>query len=237
MELYKYSNHRNSKYLKWLRTQKCIVSGMPADCAHHIRLGTNGGQGIKPSDYFCIPLTDEFHTVGSNSVHRIGEETFLMINDIEKVEFFIFYLNAFLKDIYTLKIDNKFKDKFDYLFELIEACERDNIKQAKTTSPAKLKAKSEKAKVSLLENEFYQNAKTLRKENDKELRKKLKASTPKTKTKIKISDSEYYQEAKELNRKYAKEMRDKNKESNSEYRKAQYQKLKALQKSYNKPSK
>lgn len=39
--------------------------------AHHVRIGMNGGTGIKPSDCYCVPLCAECH----NRVHR-GERTF-----------------------------------------------------------------------------------------------------------------------------------------------------------------
>ena len=77
MEFSKHKNHRNPNYLIWLREQPCVASGEKAQCAHHVRLGTNGGSSLKPSDYFCIPLIHEYHTTGLFAIHVVGEDTFL----------------------------------------------------------------------------------------------------------------------------------------------------------------
>lgn len=38
----------------------------------HIRIGTDGGLGRKPSDYYAIPLCKDYHT----ALHTDGEATF-----------------------------------------------------------------------------------------------------------------------------------------------------------------
>lgn len=238
MELYKYSSHRNTSYLKWLRTQKCIASGQDAECAHHIRLGTNGGKGIKPSDYFCIPLTNEYHTIGSFAVHRMGEESFLSHFKIDKVQFFIHYLEQFLLNYLEIPIDKTKTKNLEYLNTLIEVAE-DNNKTVKKVKKKVLKKKVLE-KVSITENEYYQKAKEFKREKDKELRKSLKKITPKQKvklpkSKIKASETEFYQTAKELQKDYAKKLRDKNKQKMSEYRKEQYKEAKKRAKELKKP--
>ena len=63
-------------HLKWIRTRFCeaILSG---GCggrveAAHVRTGTDGGMGMKPSDCWVIPLCTEHH----REQHRIGEAAF-----------------------------------------------------------------------------------------------------------------------------------------------------------------
>jgi hypothetical protein len=43
----------------------------PIECAH-VRLGTDGGTGIKPSDKWCISLCRAHHA----EQHQIGEQSF-----------------------------------------------------------------------------------------------------------------------------------------------------------------
>ena len=55
----------------WVRRHDCSVRGCrrtPIECAH-VRSGTNGGTGLKPSDRWVISLC-EFH---HREQHRIGE--------------------------------------------------------------------------------------------------------------------------------------------------------------------
>lgn len=40
--------------------------------AHHVRVGTGGGTGAKPSDRFCVPLCGAHHHEG----HQKGWKTF-----------------------------------------------------------------------------------------------------------------------------------------------------------------
>ena len=102
MELSKHKNHRNLKYLNWLRKQPCVVSGDKAQCAHHIRLGTNGGSSLKPSDYFCIPLLNEYHTTGSYAIHVVGENTFLKQLKLDRNKLFIQFLKQYLVEEFTV---------------------------------------------------------------------------------------------------------------------------------------
>jgi hypothetical protein len=229
MELFKYSNHRNVKYLSWLREQNCIVSGEKAQCAHHIRLGTNGGKGIKPSDYFCVPLTNEYHTTGSNAVHLIGEETFLEDNNIDKVEFFIYYLQQFLQETLGAKVDIKGLSRLDGLTAVIDKAESFNTTGSKPVKKKKKKV-STKPKISITENEFYQKSREYKREKDKELRRSIKESTKKVDDVN--SDDGYQQEAQKLRKASDKKRNDEYKEAQSAYRKKMYQKSKEIQKEY-----
>jgi hypothetical protein len=63
---------RSSKYLEYIRSQPCEISGRTNDVvAHHVRIGFFG-TGIKPSDYRCVPLHHQLH----QELHHIGEKTY-----------------------------------------------------------------------------------------------------------------------------------------------------------------
>ena len=66
---------RNWKYRAWVRSLPCAVCGLePAGEAAHT--GSDGGMSQKSSDYSCIPLCSDCHTLGEKAYHRIGRETF-----------------------------------------------------------------------------------------------------------------------------------------------------------------
>lgn len=211
MRLSKHKAHRNIKYLNWLREQKCVVSGKKAQCAHHIRLGTNGGTSIKPSDYFCIPLRNEFHTTGGRALHIIGEETFLEEFKLDKKLLFIEFMKSYLQEKFDIFYMLENKTHEDAILELITLIE---LNRPKNKSP-----KKKKAKKSISDDPYYQEAKELKRKKDKELRAKLKDK-----------DDDFYQMAKEINRARQKEYRDKNKAALSKYRKEQREKIKKLKK-------
>lgn len=47
------------------------LSSQPS-VAHHVRMGGNGGMGVKPSDYRTVPLTDLEH----RALHQMGEKEY-----------------------------------------------------------------------------------------------------------------------------------------------------------------
>ncbi|WP_129543841.1 DUF968 domain-containing protein [Serratia sp. 1D1416] len=53
-------------YLKWVKSQPCVISGIQADDAHHIIGHGQGGMGTKAHDLFTIPLCREEH----DALHR-----------------------------------------------------------------------------------------------------------------------------------------------------------------------
>lgn len=195
MNLSQHKAHRNDKYLAWLRTQNCVVSDKKAQCAHHIRLGTNGGTGIKPSDYFCIPLTNDNHTTGSNALHMIGEDTFLTEYDIDKEEIFIYYLSKFIKETMQIKVPRQ-SDAAKTIELLIKTIEETRAPQTKKRASTKDK------KI----DPYYEKSKEIKRESDKILRAKIKASTPKVKS-TSITENEFDQLAKEEKRIRDKELR------------------------------
>lgn len=58
----------------WIRRHHCCVPDclkLPIECAH-VRMGTDGGIGLKPSDRWTISLCTKHHA----EQHRIGERRF-----------------------------------------------------------------------------------------------------------------------------------------------------------------
>lgn len=64
---------RSPAHRAWVRGFACSACGSTTaiECAH-VRNGTDGGTGIKPSDKFCIALCKECHS----RQHQIGEPAF-----------------------------------------------------------------------------------------------------------------------------------------------------------------
>ncbi|WP_290736498.1 hypothetical protein [Halobacteriovorax sp. JY17] len=230
MHLSKHRGHRNQKYLTWLRGKNCVVSGKKAECAHHIRLGTNGGTSIKPSDYFCIPLLNEFHTTGSSALHIIGEETFLKLFGLSPKNLFITFLKEYLSENYDVLYMPGNKSPEEDISELISIIESKITRVAKSATKKASKPKMQGApKVSITESNYYQIAKKLKNDRDKALRKQLKEnSKDSTAPKKQFKGNEFYEKAKEEKRLKDREFRKKNKELAAKYKKEQSGKNKSL---------
>lgn len=231
--------------MTWLRSKNCVVTGSKAQCAHHIRLGTNGGSGLKPSDYFCIPLENEYHTHGSLAVHKIGEESFLSRFKLDKEKLFIGYMTDYLKENYQIVLETKGLESLVAITLLIDEIERRRParKVTKSNKTKKVKKSAEESikapKAS--ESEFYQKAKELKRVRDKELRDSMKSQRPKVKAKVStpkkasVTQDPYYQKAKELKKAQDKAMREKLKaqaknDSHSSANLEYYEKIKQEQK-------
>jgi hypothetical protein len=60
-------------HLDYIRNLPCIFCGRRSpSVAAHIRTGTDGGMGLKPSDRFTLPLCDADH----KHQHQVGEVQF-----------------------------------------------------------------------------------------------------------------------------------------------------------------
>lgn len=64
-------------HLKWIRGHECSVVNSHTACtgrieAAHVRMGTDGNLGTKPSDFWTIPLCSGHHAIQ----HNIGEIAF-----------------------------------------------------------------------------------------------------------------------------------------------------------------
>lgn len=65
----------------WVRRHCCSVPGSrrgPIECAH-IRTGTDGGAGMKPSDKWALSLCAFHH----HEQHSVGEQAFELLHDID----------------------------------------------------------------------------------------------------------------------------------------------------------
>ena len=74
MSLARLSSHRNKSYLEFIRTRPSTISQRAdgAMVAHHVRCLGGGGMGLKPSDYFCLPLLAAEHF----TLHNTGEKRY-----------------------------------------------------------------------------------------------------------------------------------------------------------------
>ena len=54
--------YQNEAYKGWIRMQPCAKCGMVGfSVAHHERGLGGGGVGMKPPDYYCVPLCNNCH--------------------------------------------------------------------------------------------------------------------------------------------------------------------------------
>jgi hypothetical protein len=68
----------------WVRRHHCSVPGckaLPIECAH-VRRGTDGGMGFKPSDCWVISLCSHHH----REQHQLGEGSFEIKYGLDLVE-------------------------------------------------------------------------------------------------------------------------------------------------------
>lgn len=65
----------NGAHLAWIRSLPCRVGSRACGSithAHHVRVGTGGGTGLKPPDRWAVPLCPRHHGEG----HQTGWSTF-----------------------------------------------------------------------------------------------------------------------------------------------------------------
>jgi hypothetical protein len=71
---------RRAQHLAFVRQLSCVACGKAAPSeAAHVRLGTDGGAGIKPSDRYSVPLCTSCHELQ----HRFGELRFWSVLRID----------------------------------------------------------------------------------------------------------------------------------------------------------
>jgi transcription elongation factor Elf1 len=83
---------RSPAHRKWVRGFACCACGSQSaiECAH-VRVGTDGGTGIKPSDRHCVSLCKPCHS----EQHQIGERAFEMKHKIDlKALAFAFFMRS-----------------------------------------------------------------------------------------------------------------------------------------------
>jgi len=65
---------QNEKHLSFIRSLPCCTCPKTAPCeAAHIRMGTNGGMGLKPTSEWVVPMCHKCHNLEQ---HRVGENAF-----------------------------------------------------------------------------------------------------------------------------------------------------------------
>lgn len=64
---------KNNHHLEFIRALPCVRCNNPApNQSAHVRIGNDGGMGLKPSDRYTVPLCGEHHS----QQHNVGEVTF-----------------------------------------------------------------------------------------------------------------------------------------------------------------
>jgi hypothetical protein len=91
----KENRERLPKWLKEIRTRKCVITHSQPVEAAHIRYGASS-MGMKPSDKLVLPLSPEMH----REQHRIGEAAFWCKYLPENPEFLLFCLKAGAEKLY-----------------------------------------------------------------------------------------------------------------------------------------
>ena len=71
---------RSPAHRAWVRGHACCACGsqVAIECAH-VRTGTDGGTGMKPSDRWCISLCKDCH----HNQHEMGEGPFEVFYGID----------------------------------------------------------------------------------------------------------------------------------------------------------
>ena len=66
---------RDEAYKAWIRMLPCVDCGVEglSEAAH---TGEDGGMSMKASDYSCVPLCRDCHTLAPWAYHRIGKKAF-----------------------------------------------------------------------------------------------------------------------------------------------------------------
>lgn len=78
--------YRSKKHLDFIRKQPCIISDQHDSQACHIRVLSDAGIGLKPSD-FAIPMIYHYHRMS----HDLGEVRFFQKFKINPYELALFY--------------------------------------------------------------------------------------------------------------------------------------------------
>ena len=63
---------RSEEYKAWVRSLPCAVSFCGRAQVEAAHTGSDGGTGIKASDFTCVPLCGYHHTAGPHSYHGLG---------------------------------------------------------------------------------------------------------------------------------------------------------------------
>src|SRR5258708_2882799 len=78
---------RRAEHEEFIRHLPCVACGSlaPSECAH-VRTGSDGGAGLKPSSRFTVPLCAWCHRLGKGAQHSIGEMSFYSALKIDPLD-------------------------------------------------------------------------------------------------------------------------------------------------------
>lgn len=86
-----YQPWRSDAYLYWVKSLPSVISGRPADDAHHVIGQGFGGMGTKASDLFTFALTrdehDELHRDSRAWEEKYGSQWFHAMRTVERAMF------------------------------------------------------------------------------------------------------------------------------------------------------
>jgi hypothetical protein len=72
------------KHADFIRGLPCLCCGRAAPNEQaHVRLGTDGGMGLRPSDRYSVPLCAWCHRLAPRAQHQIGEPEFYSLLGID----------------------------------------------------------------------------------------------------------------------------------------------------------
>lgn len=98
--------HRDRKFLDWLRTQECFVTGMKTNESHGVDPAHTGvgGRGLKGPDMHALPLAHSLHLEGHNGgVARMWCRVFMenpaVLNDLLSFYAENYYYAKYLEEI------------------------------------------------------------------------------------------------------------------------------------------
>jgi len=73
---------RSRKYREWIRTLPCLVCGRE-DGVEAAHTGSDGGMSLKASDFSCIPLCADHHTMdGRRAYHGDGRAEWELLHAV-----------------------------------------------------------------------------------------------------------------------------------------------------------
>lgn len=99
MSLQKPKTYRSEKYLKFVRSLPCCVSGSSLDVqTHHL---FKSGTALKGDDLSCIPIRADLHA----ELHQIGWSTFQERHRINLIEE---NRNVLMKYVKTIEQDGEY---------------------------------------------------------------------------------------------------------------------------------
>lgn len=84
---------RDEEYKEFVRNIPCLVCGKPSR-AHHLEVN---GIGIKGSDYSCVNLCDNHHTIKDESIHKLGTVNFERYHEVDLKEHQIQLLRSYIR--------------------------------------------------------------------------------------------------------------------------------------------